>query len=82
MQPPPKTNVAITGPDPYPIIMESGLLQEPPLHHEEANVLIAFHVINESSLGQRNIRVVCDDTDVLIILAHHFTRKPKDCTRM
>lgn len=76
MQPPPGTDVVITGPDPHPIHMGSGLQQDP-LYHEEADVLMAFHVINESSLGQRNIRVVSDDTDVLIILAHHLHMKTK-----
>ena len=68
---PSNTDVVITGPDLYPIHIGSGRLQESPLHHE-ADVLIAFHVINETSLGQRNIRVACDDTDVLGILAHHL----------
>ena len=36
------------------------------------------HVMNESLLGQRNIRVVSNDTDVLVILAHHLYSKTKD----
>lgn len=76
IQPPPATDVVITGPDPHPIHIGSGL-QETPLYHEKAVVLMAFHVIHESSLGRTNIRVVSDDTDVLVILAHHLYKKTK-----
>ena len=75
MQPPPATDV-ITGPDPHSIHMGSGLKQAP-LYHEEADVIMAFHFINESSSEQKNIRVVSDDTDVLVILAHHLYMKTK-----
>ena len=50
MQPPPGTDVVITGPDPHPVRKGSGLQQDP-LYYDEADMLMAFHVINESSLG-------------------------------
>ena len=81
MQPPPATDVVITGPDPHPIHICSGL-QQAPLYHKEADVLMAFHVINDFSLGQRNIRVVSDDTDVLIILVYHLYMKTKGLPRV
>ena len=74
MQPPLDTDVVITGPDPQPVHMGSGL-KEPPLHHEEADVLMAFHVINEASSGHTAIKVISDDTDVLVILAHHIHKQ-------
>ncbi|KAL8571528.1 hypothetical protein ACOMHN_056823 [Nucella lapillus] len=74
MQPPLGTDVVITGSDPQPVHMGSGL-KEPPLHHEEADVLMACHIINEASSGHTTIKVISDDTDVLVILAHHMHKQ-------
>jgi hypothetical protein len=74
MQHPVGTDVVITGPDPQPVHMGSGL-KETSLDHEEADVLMACHVINEASSGHTNIKVISDDTDVLIILAHHLHKQ-------
>ena len=57
-------DVVVTGPDPYPIHMGSGLKQAA-LHHQEADVLMVYHAILESSNGHKNTRVVSDDTGVL-----------------
>ncbi|KAL8616218.1 hypothetical protein ACOMHN_058335 [Nucella lapillus] len=74
MQPPLGTDVIITGSDPQPVHMGSGL-KEPPLHHEEADVLMACHIINEASSGHTTIKVISDDTGVLVILAHHMHKQ-------
>ncbi|KAL8582263.1 hypothetical protein ACOMHN_037020 [Nucella lapillus] len=71
MQPPLGTDVVITGSDPQPVHMGSG----PPLHHEEADVLMACHIINEASSGHTTIKIISDDTDVLVILAHHMHKQ-------
>ena len=63
--------VIITGPDPHPIEVSTGV-QRSPVTHEEANVLIVYHMIQEAVAGHSPIKVVCDDTDVLLILAHHL----------
>ena len=40
--------------------------------HEEADVLMVYHVIQEAKNGHESIKVGCDDTDVLVILSHHL----------
>ena len=49
--PPSGMDFVVTGPDPYPIHMGSGLKQAA-LHHQEADVLMVYHAILESSNGQ------------------------------
>ena len=44
-------DVVGTGPDPYPVHMGSGLKQAS-LHHQEADVLMVYNAILESSNGQ------------------------------
>lgn len=39
--------------------------------HQEADVLIARHVIATSILNI-SVRFVCDDTDVFVLLIHHY----------
>ena len=63
MQPPLDTDVVITGSDAQSVHMGSGV-KEPPLYHEEADVLMVGRFINEASAGHTNIKVISDDTDV------------------
>ena len=44
--------------------------------HEEADILITQHAISLSLLG-RSVRVVCDDTDVFVLLVHFYNSKCK-----
>jgi len=39
------------------------------MSHEEADILITQHAISLSLLG-KSIRVVCDDTNVFVLLIH------------
>lgn len=74
-QPSPGQRVIVTGPDPHPIVVGVGP-RDQPVDHEEADVLIAYHMLQEAKIGQTTIKVVSDDTDVLIILAQQpQTRK-------
>ena len=41
-------------------------------HHEEADVIMAYHMIQEAAAGHSPISVVSDDTDVLLTLVHHL----------
>ena len=34
--------------------------------------MIAYHLIQEAANGKKSIKMILDDTDVLIILAHHL----------
>ena len=63
-QPSPGQRVIVTGPDPHPIVVGVGP-RDQPVDHEEADVLIAYHMLQEAKIGQTTIKVVSDDTDVL-----------------
>jgi hypothetical protein len=71
MEIPEGKQVIITGPDPHPIKGGVGATQTA-VTHEEADVIMVYHMINEAVAGHSPIKVVCDDTDVLLILAHHL----------
>ena len=43
-----------------------------PITHEEADVIMAYHMIQEAVAGYFPISIVSDDTDVLLILLHHL----------
>ena len=45
--------------------------------HEEADILITQHAIS-SSLSGNSVRVVCDDTDVFVLLVHFYNCKCND----
>lgn len=59
--------IIITGPDPHPIQTGVGP-QEKAVFHEEIGVLMAYHIIQEAAVEQQSVRVISEDTDVLIIL--------------
>lgn len=71
MEPPEGKQIIITGTDLHPVCKGVGPLQTA-VHHEETDVLMAYHMIQEATNGHKSIRVVSDDTDVLVILAHHL----------
>ncbi len=63
--------VVITGPEPHPVQVGIGEWQTS-ITHEEADVIMAYHMVQEATTGHSPIRVVSDDTDVLLILVHHL----------
>ena len=68
---PHEKRVVVTGPAPHPIQVGNGEWQTP-ITHEEADVIMAYHMIQEATMGHSPISVVSDDTDVLLILVHHL----------
>ena len=53
--------------------MEVGISKlQTSITHEEADVIMAYHMVQEATAGHSPIRVVYDDTDVLLILVHHL----------
>ena len=40
--------------------------------HEEADVIIVQQMVQLASIGVQNILVICDDTDVFVLLLHFF----------
>ena len=61
--------VVITGPEPHPVQVGIGKWQTS-IAHEEADVIMAYHMVQEATARHSPIRVVSDDTDVLLILTH------------
>ena len=43
--------------------------------HEEAAVIISQQVMALADMGCKTINVICDDTDVFILLAHYFAEE-------
>ena len=67
----PGNQVIITGPDPRPI--EIGVGPRPTeITHEEADIIMTHHMINEALKGHSRIRVVSDNTDVFLLLSYHL----------
>ena len=67
----------VTGEDPIPFeINHSGLIPRDDLKtlHEEADTIIVSQMLSMITEGYEQISVICDDTDVFLILLHHFHR--------
>ena len=67
----------VTGEDSIPFeINNSGLIPREDLKtlHEEADTMIVSQMLSMISEGYKQISVICDDTDVFLILLHHFHR--------
>ena len=43
--------------------------------HEEADVIIPQQVVALADMGCKTINVICDDTDVFVLLAHYFAKE-------
>ena len=67
LQPSPDKRIIVTGPDLRPFHIGVGSL-DTAIAHEEADVVMALYMIEEAKTGQPAIKVVSDDT-VLVILA-------------
>ena len=63
--------LVITGPDDHPFQVGLGPHQIA-VKHEEADVIIAFHMIQEACSDNSSINVISDDRDFLLILCHHL----------
>ncbi len=43
--------------------------------HEEADLIIPQQVVALADMGCKTINVICDDTDVFVLLAHYFAEE-------
>ena len=65
--------LVITGSDPVPYSIQRGKHQrrmDLKVTHEEADVIIANHVVHIARQTHKTIHVICDDTDVFVLLVH------------
>ena len=77
--------LVITGAEPIPVEICNGSIQERPdlrTTHEEADVIIIQQVVYLASAGKSNIHVLADDTDVFVLLLHHYHTKELTCKLM
>ena len=63
--------LSVTGPGPHLIEVGVGILPRA-VTHDEADTIMAYNTIEESVGGQSPIRIVSDDTGVLIIITHQL----------
>ena len=63
--------LVVTGPDPHPIEVGVEVLPRA-ITHEDADIIMVYHMIEESVEGRSHIWIVSDDTDVLIIITHQL----------
>ena len=47
--------------------------------HEEADVILPQQLINATSQGAKNVALVCDDTDVFVLLLYFYLQKQLSC---
>ena len=74
--------LVITSGEPVPIVLRNGKISKrDALHnaHEEADVIIVNQIVYLTDQGARNILVVCDDTDVFILLIYFCCGKDLSC---
>ena len=72
------TSLVIKGKSPVPMEVRSdALVQRFDLKttHEEADVIIPQQVMALADMGCKAIHVICDDTDVFVLLAHYFAEE-------
>ena len=72
------TSMVITGISPVPMEVRSdALVQRFDLKttHEDADAIIPQQVVALADMGCKTINVICDDTDVFILLAHYFAEE-------
>ena len=73
----------VTGQDPVRKEIHRGILVEwrdLTTTHEEADVIIPHQTVTLARQGIRHITVICDDTNVFILLVHEYLRNSLQCT--
>ena len=75
-----QTKLVITGKDPTPVqVWINGTVQRQDLrtHHEVADVIIIHPLVHIASAASddAHIKVICDDTDVFVLLIHFYIKE-------
>ena len=77
-----KHNLLVTGPAPIPVYIFKGVAIERrdlETTHEQADVIIPRQVVDATTQGSTRIKVICDDTDVFILLIHYYQQCSLTC---
>lgn len=78
-----KNELILTSEDPVPISVEEGLTTKKidmTNTHEEADVIIVNQLVYAARHGSSNICIVCDDTDVFVLLVYFYCKEELDCS--
>ena len=74
--------LVVTSQDPTPFEVNQGvILQRHDMRnrHEEADVIIVNQVVHLANDGMSSLKVISDDTDVFILLIHHYAEQKLSC---
>ena len=74
--------LVVTSNDPVPFEINNGVIvQRVDMRttHEEADIIIVQQVAKLAQSGNTSIKVVCDDTDVLVLLVHFYAQEHFTC---
>ena len=74
--------LAITGPNPASFEIHMGRIVETEglqTTHEEADVITVQQVAYLASAGSDTIQVICNDTDVFVLLIHYYSSQNFEC---
>ena len=73
----------ISGSEPTPVELFAGRSCKRDLSlrttHEEADVIMVYQVLRIADDGAQSIKVISDDTDVLVLLVHSYSEKELGC---
>ncbi len=73
----------LTSEDPIPVAVREGLVtnkNDMTNTHEEADVIIVNQMVYAAKRGASNISIICDDTDVFVLLLHFYCKEELNCT--
>ena len=77
-----KSKLIITGQDDTPIEISScgTIIRREDLNtkHEEADVIVVAHAIYAAEVESKKVFVVADDTDIYVLVLHHYMKRNLD----
>ena len=79
---PSRNALVVTGKDPVPFEIKNGTLAQRDDYrttHEEADVIIVQQVVKLANAGASSLNVICDDTDVFVLLVHFYIQENLSC---
>ena len=78
----PDRYLIVTSKEPVPFEISGGVLidrRDLKNTHEEADVIIVNRVVDLAKNGATSLKVVCDDTDVLVLFIHFYAQEKLKC---
>ncbi|XP_078661436.1 uncharacterized protein LOC144905583 [Branchiostoma floridae x Branchiostoma belcheri] len=75
-------SLVITTTDPVPVVIQDDIVfrrEDLLTCHEEADVIIVQQMVKAAESGARRINIVCEDTDVFVLLLHYYAQLNLTC---